>query len=150
MNLPPFILSEFSCHKFDEEPLFGRKMNFGYLCDIPKCCIFSYSDTPLQFISVPGNENFEIIEVSIKDALNLLGGDAYEIHSERWYKVRKQFSKENKTHFPWVYVDSDGEVQLMDGRHRLIAMMMFKGMEVAPIQVESSVVAQVKAYFDSC
>jgi hypothetical protein len=147
MNLPPFILSEFSSHNFDENPIFGRKTNFGDLSNIPECSIFSYTDTPLEFISPAGNDDFEVIEVPIKDVLNLLGDEAYEIHSERWYKVRKQFSQENKTHFPWVYVDMDGEVQLMNGRHRLIAMLTCKGMETTPIQVEPPMVAQVKAYF---
>ena len=147
MSLPPFIIAEFSNHNFDEKPVFGRKENFKDLTYIPECCIFSYSDAPLEFISAPANEDFEVIEVPIKDALALLDDEAFELHSERWYKVRKQFSKENRTHYPWIYVNTEGEVRLMDGRHRLIAMMLFKGMEFAPVQVEPSMVDQVKAYF---
>lgn len=147
MSLPPFIVAEFSNHNFDEFPIFGRKENFKDLNNIPECCIFTYSDEPLEFISEPANKEFEVFEVPIKDALALLDDEAYEIHSERWYKVRKQFSKENKTHYPWLYVNTDGEVDIMDGRHRLIAMMLLKGMEFAPVQVEPSMVDQVKAYF---
>lgn len=147
MNFPPFILTEFSSHNFDNAPIFGRKENFKALENIPECCIFSYSDEPLEFISAPANDDFEIIEVPIKDVLAFLDDEAYELHSERWYKVRKQFSKENKTHYPWVYIDSEGEVGLMDGRHRLVAMLMFKGMEFAPVQVDRSMVNQVKEYF---
>lgn len=147
MIIPPSILVEFSSHNFDEQQIFGRKENFKALENVPECCIFTYSDEPLEFMSVPANDDFEIIEVPIKDALALLDDEAYELHSERWYKVRKQFSSENRTHYPWIYVNSKGEVRLMDGRHRLVAMLMFKGMEFAPVQVQPSMVDQVKAYF---
>ncbi|HCA5183399.1 TPA: hypothetical protein MW242_003032 [Acinetobacter baumannii] len=148
MNFPTDILFEFSSHNFDEEPIFGRKTNFCNLKNIPDCSLFKFTNEPLKFISDPVNEGFEIIEVPIRAALDLLDDKAYELHSERWFKVRKQFSLENETHFPWIFINSDGEVQLMDGRHRLVAMMLFKNMEFAPVQVEPSMLAQVKKYFD--
>lgn len=83
----------------------------------------------------------------IAAALALLGDEAYELHSERWYNVRKQFSTQNKTHYPWLYVNTEGDVCLMDGRHRLVAMMKLKGMQYACVQVEPSMREQVQSHF---
>lgn len=149
MQFPPFILSEFSTHDFDKFPIFGRKINFSNIENIPKCELFSYSNKPLEFISVPGNNEFSVINVPIKAALELMDESAYEIHSERWYRVRKQFSQSNITHFPWIYINTDGKVALMDGRHRLIAMMLFKGMESVPVQVEPNLVEEIQKYFEN-
>lgn len=150
MNLPPSILQEFTNHDFYKNSLFGRKVNFENMQNVPECGLFAYSNEPTQFISVPANEDFEVLELPIEGVLALVDdNEGYEIHSERWFKVRKQLSEENETHYPWVYVDVENDVvKLMDGRHRLIALWKFKNMRTVPVQVQPSMVERVKQHFN--
>lgn len=148
MNLHSNMVFEFSQRDFEKDPVFGSKEDFKKIDNIPECGLFLYSDEPLSFIPSLANEDFTIIELPIKGVLDLLAEEAFIIHSERWYKVRKQFSVLNQTHYPWVYVDEEtNEVRLMDGRHRLIAMLKLKKMQVVPVQVEPAMVDRVKAHF---
>jgi len=147
LNLPEILIYEYSQKNFDKTFTEGRRVNFKSIENIPDCKLFHYNLAPLKFKSAPGNSNFEVIHLPINKVLELLAPHSYELGSFRWYRVRKQISQDNQIEYPWIYINSDNEVKLMDGRHRLVGMAKFKNMSEAPIQVDSKFKNQILQHF---
>ena len=136
---------EFSTKDFSNTNT-GYKHNFLRIENIPKCGLFEYSLESLRYEPDEGNSSFSVIHVPIKLALELLD-DHCEIHSYKWFKVRRNISLNNVMHYPWLSVDSDNQVFLMDGRHRLLAMLLIKGLSHTPVNVEPHHEERVKKHF---
>lgn len=147
LNLPEFIIYEYTKKDFDKTFTEGRRVNFQSIENVPDCELFQYDLTPLNFKPAPGNSDFEVIHLPITEVLELLAPESYELDSFRWHRVRKQISQDNEIEYPWVYVTTDNRVALMDGRHRLVGMAKFKNMTEAPVQVESKYKEQILKHF---
>lgn len=139
-------IHEFSTKDFADSNA-GYKYNFLSIENIPRCGLFEYSLESIQFKPDAGNSDFSVIYVPIKPALELLD-DYCEIHSYKWYRTRKNISLNNVIHYPWLSIDSENDVFLMDGRHRLLALLLLKGLSHAPVNVESHHVEQIKKHFE--
>lgn len=137
---------EFSLKSFENTNK-GYKHNFEKIENIPKCGLFEYCSQPLTFAPAPGNSDFLIINVPIKETLELLD-DYCVMQSHKWYTARKEMSALDLIYYPWVSVGSEGEVFLMDGRHRLLGMMLLKGMTHAHVSVEEDHFEIVKNHFE--
>jgi hypothetical protein len=125
-----------------------HRYNFGSIDAIPGCEIFRFDPSkPLKFKKQPGCSNYEIIELPLLAALDLLGDDKFEMHPPRWYRVKKQISEKGEIEYPWICSSATGSVSLMDGRHRIIAMIKFLGMTHAPFIVEPDHRIFVEQYF---
>lgn len=139
-------INEFSIKDFSNTNA-GYKHNFLSIENIPKCGLFKYSSEPVLFEPDSGNSDFSVIHVPIKPALELLD-DYCEIHSYKWHRVRKNISENNVINYPWLSIDSENEVFLMDGRHRLLGLLLLKGLSHAPVNVEAHHVEQITKYFE--
>lgn len=137
---------EFSLKDF-KDSVSGYKHNFKNIENIPQCKLYSYSADELAFEPDPGNSDFLLLNVPIKKTLELLN-DYCEIHSYKWFRVRKKISQLDVINYPWISVGSEGEVFLMDGRHRLLGMMLLKGMTHVDVNVEKQHFDIVKSYFE--
>lgn len=137
---------EFSLKSF-ENTNSGYKHDFKNIENIPSCGLFSYSELPLSFAPAPGNRDFLIVEVPIKETLELLEGYC-ELNSFKWYNTRREMSQLDVIFYPWVSVTSEGEAFLMDGRHRLLGMLLLKGMTKALVNIEEHHLEVVKNHFE--
>jgi hypothetical protein len=116
--------------------------------NIPTCGIFDFpSPLTLEFDPAPANVEFEFIELPLNAALFTLHEEMrFELNPLRWHRVKKMLS-DGRIEYPEMTLNKEGIPVLMDGRHRIVAMMKLMGMEFAPFAVEPAHVAAVRRYF---
>ncbi|WP_316852220.1 hypothetical protein [Ralstonia thomasii] len=120
---------------------------FKTIADMPPCLKHDYPTRDLEFRVPPQCRTFEIVTIDLRSALETLPDDEQlNLNPARWSRVRRDLSK-GWCYTPWMTVQQ-GRAVLMDGRHRIVAMMKFLELEYAEFSVEpehlATVLAQVK------
>lgn len=120
--------------------------NFKSLENLPNDLKYNIkSNISIVFKKAPSQEAFESVELCIKDIINLFDPlDIFYLNPVRWDNVKKDLNN-GWCYSPWVFF-KDGEAQLMDGRHRLIALLKFTEMTHIPIAIEKQHVNNVLKY----
>lgn len=122
--------------------------NWKNIEDIPTCGFFDFPPaTSLEFYPAPVNVDFEFIELPLEAALSTLDeGMRLELNPFRWHRVKKMLSS-GRIEYPEMTLGSDGFPLLMDGRHRIVAMMKLMGMQSAPFAVAPEHLQTVRNHF---
>lgn len=98
--------------------------------------------SPIEFKKAPGQESFSSIEFDINIVLSIYDqAEMYNLNPVRWDNVKNDLSK-GWCFSPWVYF-KDNKVQLMDGRHRIVALKKFTNVDSIPVVVRNKEVSAV-------
>ncbi|MGC0015067.1 hypothetical protein ACPPTR_06110 [Ralstonia pseudosolanacearum] len=117
---------------------------FKTMADMPPCLKHDYPTRDLEFRVPPLCHSFEIVTIDLRSALETLPADEQlNLNPARWSRVRQDLS-EGWCYTPWMGV-ADGRASLTDGRHRIVAMMKFLGLEYAQFSVQPEDLATVRA-----
>lgn len=118
------------------------------IADIPPCGLFEFpAAAELKFYFAPANFDFEVITLPLISALETMSpSDRFNLNPLRWHRVKEQLST-GEIEYPEMTVGRDGCPSLMDGRHRIVAMMRLMGMESAPFAVEPKHAEIVRTFF---
>lgn len=131
------------------DPTIGDEWyNWKALENLPPCGHFDFAQGgSLSFRFAPSTRDFEVVELPILAVLEMMEADQrFNLNPARWHRVKNQIHI-GSIEYPWVTANRSGHPSLMDGRHRLVAMMKFLGLSHAPFVVESKHVEAVKRYF---
>lgn len=154
MKLPipekPENVSLFFFHRFyaNRDMLTGSDWyDWKTITDIPPCGLFDFPPSAeLKFDFAPANADFEIITLPLIGALNTMcPEDRFHLNPLRWHRVKKQLSN-GLIEYPEMTVSNDAP-SLMDGRHRIVAMMRLMAMESAPFAVNPKHAEVVRSFF---
>lgn len=142
-GVSPYFYTMFATKHTDD----GREWyKFSSIDAIPPEIFYEYPTRDLDFRRAHGHSEFEIITLDLKQALDALPpGDGLTLNPARWCRVRQDLSA-GWTYMPWMGSD-EGKPSLIDGRHRIVAMMKFLQLETAPFVVESCYAPAIRAWF---
>ncbi|NMZ71347.1 hypothetical protein SAMN05216370_0028 [Pseudomonas peli] len=114
---------------------------------LPGCGVFKFPAAErLVFTRAPVAEEFEVIELPLQQALEtMLPECRFHLNPYRWHRVKQQLSEGSIEHPEMGF--SCGAASLTDGRHRVVAMMKFMGMDRAPFVVSPEVAGAVRRHF---
>ncbi len=115
-------------------PSYNKFYNWKSITNIPDCKLFKITNKNINFTKPPiaVAANFDVIELPLYAVLKTLGDDYCVLSPQRWHRVREQLSNSN-IEYPEITLDLNSNTPvLMDGRHRIIAMIKFLKMETAP------------------
>lgn len=120
--------------------------NFKAIENLPNDLKYNIrSDSPIEFKKAPSQETFVSVELNINDVLSIFDPvDVFNLNPVRWDNVKKDLN-DGWCFSPWVYF-KDGEAQLMDGRHRLIALQKYTELTHIPVVIEEKFVNDVLSY----
>ena len=120
--------------------------NFKSLENLPNDLKYNIkSDAIIEFKKAPNNQSLVSVELSITDVLNIFDPlDLFDLNPVRWDNVKKDLNN-GWCYSPWVFF-KDGEAQLMNGRHRLIALLKFTLLTRIPVVIEKKHVNNVLNY----
>ncbi|WP_319640837.1 hypothetical protein [Ralstonia pickettii] len=117
---------------------------FKTMADMPPCLKHDYPTRDLEFRVPPLCRSFETVTIHLRSALATLPeSEQLNLNPARWSRVRRDLS-EGWCYTPWMSVQQ-GRARLMDGRHRIVAMMKFLELEYAEFSVEPEHLAAVRA-----
>lgn len=137
----------FSIMSFEGQQKALPSYNWKDINNIPECSLFDYAGIVLDFKRPPVAESFDIIELPLKEVLSTLGKNCFVLSPNRWHRVRKQIAQ-GLIEYPEITVSSQtNKPKLMDGRHRIIAMIKFLGLEKAPFVCYPPDTETVKQYY---
>jgi len=108
-----------------------ERYDFVALENIPDCVKYEYPSAALDFRTPMGLEDFAIVELNLSRALETLADDRFRLSFNRWDNVKRDLSQ-GWCYMPWMYVSEEYGPSLMDGRHRIVAMMRILKMERCP------------------
>jgi len=117
---------------------------FEAIDDIPPCALYTFPFQTLNFKVPPLCHGDELVTIHLQDALDTLAHDErLNLNPARWSRVKRDLSQ------GWCYTPfmgfEDGSPLLTNGRHRVVAMMKFLGMEYATFSVPPENVDAVSA-----
>lgn len=123
--------------------------NWHALENLPACQVFQFPPaSELRFRLSPVAEagEFAIIEIPLQAALDtMLPQMRYQLNPYRWHRVKQQLSQGEIENPEMGYGYSGAD--LMDGRHRIVAMMRLMGMDRAPFAVHPDRAEAVRDHF---
>ncbi|WP_139230481.1 MULTISPECIES: hypothetical protein [unclassified Pseudomonas] len=116
--------------------------------NIPPCGYFTFGSVDsLRYTYPTATEKFCIVELPTMAVLETMQPeDRFTLNPARWHRVKAQLQN-GVIELPWITTDSNGEPVLMDGRHRLVAMMKFMQAKTTPFIVEQQHLATIRKYF---
>ena len=133
---------------FDQSPHDASEFyNFQSLDNVPdySCKYDIDPEVEINFHRPPATEEFEIIELPLVPSLYTLGkDDCLKLNPARYDRVKKQISQ-GILEYPWMTI-SNGHVHLMDGRHRVVAMLKILKRITAPFIVEKKHILDVRSW----
>lgn len=149
-GLQPGVSSYFTSRfaTTDGHGAFGdERYCFPSLESIPDTVRFTFSKSDLDFRVPPGMQDAAVVDLPLLPALETLPGeDRFDLSCERWGRVLQDLS-EGWCYMPWMTHSPEDGVCLMDGRHRIVAMMRFMGRSTAPFVVSRKHLAAVTVFF---
>lgn len=122
--------------------------NWKNIENIPTCGLFDFPPaTELEFYPAPANVDFEFIELPLHEALSTLDDEMrFELNPLRWHRVKKMLS-DGRIEYPEMTLNKEGSPVLMDGRHRIVAMIKLMDMQSAPFAVAPEHLQAVRNHF---
>lgn len=130
-------------------PAYNTSYNWKSIDNIPNCELFKITNKNITFTKPPiaVAMNFDVIELPLHEVLKTLGDDSCVLSPQRWLRVREQLSK-SSIEYPEITLDlSSNTPMLMDGRHRIVAMIKFLKMESAPFVCNPDYTEIVKSFY---
>ncbi|MFL9560605.1 hypothetical protein, partial [Acinetobacter baumannii] len=130
----------FSSKHWDSEDL-DISINWENNDNLPRCDLgFEYPEFDKIVWEELKPEFYKLVEINIRDVLDRFqsGESGYLLSAFKYYQVRKELSLNSadiKFHYPWVRLGGDGKYHLVDGRHRLNALVKIYGIEKIKVKI---------------
>lgn len=124
--------------------------DFKKFGNLPSEC-FKYdlaTAPPIEFCRPPGTDSFCIIDLPLQEVHQTIPDDQrFYLNPARWDRVKKQLA-DGRCEHPWVSFNG-AYPMLMDGRHRIVAMIRLLGMTTAPFVVEAEHLPAIQDWSNS-
>lgn len=147
-GVSPFFHMSFSFVSDPENA--GRDWyNFGCIENMPSCLKFKYPHNEIEFRIPPGSQNKSLLMIDIWAVIQTIPyEDRFHLNVARWDRVKSDLS-DGWCYSPWVTVDSkSGTPELMDGRHRMVALLKFTEHRKIPFIVDTENQSLVENFFN--
>lgn len=138
-QFPPHYIEMFSNVDCSDSKLYlERKVNWKSIENLPKCQLgLSYpkfEDIVWQKVHFDYDE---LLLINAKELLDRFDGQGYLLSAFKYHRIRRELSR-NSEELPFfyseVYLDEDGQYRLLNGRHRLNALMNIYGLEYITVK----------------
>jgi len=137
-----------ACFAYLSQMMLDERYDFAALENIPDCIKYEYPSSNIDFRIPNGLEELVVVELNLSRALETLGKDCFELSYNRWDRVKMDLSQ-GWCYMPWMYISEEYGPTLMDGRHRIVALMRILKIDRCPFLVEPEYVEAIKDFDNS-